>query len=111
MPAADTDDPGGTDKPPTAAGDDLPELTDDERWGKEVTGEATGVLTWGTHRQWVRVQEFEDGTGNVQIAAPKEPPCCAEEWIADWLEAGIVEAAAAQILADRWGIDISEVSK
>lgn len=90
--------------------DDLPQLVDGDRWGGVVTGEKTGAISWGTHEYAVRVQCFESGRGHLQIGAPSTPPVAAEAMIADWLDGGYVEAAAAQILADAWGIEIGEVT-
>lgn len=90
--------------------DDLPQLVDDNRWGGTVVGANTGAISWGTYEFSVRVQCFANGRGNVQIDAPSTPPVAAEAMLSDWLDGNYLEAAAAQILADAWGIDIGEVT-
>jgi hypothetical protein len=91
--------------------DDRPQLVDAGRWDGTVTGAKTGAITWGTYEFAVRVQCFESGRGNVQVGAPSDPPVAAGAMLADWITGSYVEAAAAQILADAWDIDISEVAK
>ena len=108
MQAAETHDPGGSAES-TPTDDDIPELNGRGRWDGTVVDEHVGLLRWGTHRVWTRSQEFEDGGGNVQIAAPEEPPCYADLWVGDWLAGSEIEQIAAQILAKEWGLDIEEV--
>lgn len=89
---------------------DLPQLVDDDRWAGSVVGANTTTISWGTYEFDVRVQCFENGRGNLQIGAPSDPPPAAEAMLGDWLDGNYVEAAAAQILADAWGIEIGEVT-
>jgi hypothetical protein len=90
--------------------DDLPQLVDGDRWGGSVVGTNTATISWGTYEFNVRVQCFESGRGHLQIGAPSDPPLAAEAMIADWLDGNYVEAAAAQILARAWDIEIGEVT-
>ena len=86
-------------------------LTDGDRWDGHVVAEKTGTITWGTHRFEVSVQQFDDGEGHITVrGVPTDPPPCAREIVADWLDAGPLYREVAAILADGWAIDIEEVS-
>ena len=90
-----------TDSPP-----DPPQLTDTGRWSGEVVETGTVTFEWGTHTFPARVQVFADGSGNVQVAAPDDPPLSAVEIVADGLASDTkVERAIAAVLADAWGVD------
>ena len=90
----------------TTANDPPPQLVDRDRWSGDVVETGTVVYEWGTYRFPARVQKFDDGTGNVQVAAPRSPPLSAVEIVADGLASDTkVERAIAAVLADAWGVD------
>ena len=86
---------------------DPPQLTDTGRWSGEVVETGTVTFEWGTHTFPARVQVFADGTGNVQVAAPDDPPpSSAVEIVLDGLASDAkTDRAIAAVLADAWGVD------
>ena len=95
-----------TDTAVTTANDPPPQLVDRDRWSGDVVETGTVVYEWGTYRFPARVQKFDDGTGNVQVAAPRSPPLSAVEIVSDGLASDTkVERAIAAVLADAWGVD------
>ena len=85
---------------------DPPQLIEGDRWSGEVVETGTVVYEWGTYRFPARVQKFADGTGNVQVAAPRSPPPAAREIVADGLASDTkADRAVAAVLADNWEID------
>ena len=95
-----------TDTAVTTANDPPPQLVDRDRWSGDVVETGQVVYQWGTYRFHARVQKFADGSGNVQVAAPDDPPLSAVEIVADGLASDTkVERAIAAVLADAWGVD------
>lgn len=94
-------------EPVTAA--DLPQLTDQERWGGEVVGASSTTIAWGTHEFEVDFQQFASGEGHMQVRAPSSAPPAAREIVGDLLAGNKGEAAVGAILADGWGIDVEEL--
>jgi len=95
----------------SVSADDLPQLLDDgDRWSEPVVGTGVHIYRWGTHEFRARIQAFESGRGNVQVAAPRSPPPSAVEIVVDGLSGSAADAAVAAVLADEWGIDIQEVA-
>ena len=85
---------------------DPPQLIEGGRWSGEVVETGTVVYEWGTYRFPARVQKFADGSGNVQVAAPDDPPLSAVEIVADGLASDTkADRAVAAVLADNWEID------
>ena len=85
---------------------DPPQLIEADRWSGEVVETGTVTFAWGTHTVPARVQVFADGSGNVQVAAPRSPPLSAVEIVADGLASDTkADRAVAAVLADNWEID------
>ena len=89
-----------------------PQLTDAGRWSGEVVETGRVAYRWGTHTFPARAQVFSDGSGNLQVAAPSSPPPSAREIVVDGLaSADKADRAVAAVLAEKWEIDIVEVSR
>ena len=113
MQAAETHDPGGTDKQPTAAADDLPELGDlPDKWSDEVIWTRSTTYRWGTYEFEIEIWHYTGDRINMTIELPDSRPidACWRDIICDWIDDDHYgHSVAAATLLDAADVTLEEV--
>jgi len=89
--------------------DGFDQLTARGKWDGDVVGANSTEWCWGTHTFDVHLTLFADDEGHIEVQAPREPPLCAREIVADALDGDTLDVAVGEVLAEAWGLDRSKM--